>query len=53
MTAIAWFCLIEDDNETMTLDMEGSPVVLVLGTSDSRGCEELINQFVYEVGHGN
>ena len=35
----------------MTLDVEDSPEVLVVGTSDSQGCEDLINQFVYEVKH--
>ena len=48
---ILWFCDFEGDNKTLTLDVDGSPEVLVLGTSDSQGCEELINQFVYEVGH--
>ena len=51
MTSVFWICLIEGDSATMTLDIEGSPVVQVIGTSDSRGCEDLMNQFVYEVGH--
>ena len=53
MTAKAPCWLIKGDNKTMTLDTEGSPEVLVLGTSDSQGCEDLINQFVYEVGHAS
>ena len=51
MALIAWLCLVEGDNKTITLDVEDSPEVLVVGTSDSQGCEDLINQFVYEVKH--